>query len=281
MRLSHGKYYHRDNQEGSPTRHARAVFLEQVSILAPQVLEDLLAILPLYVAAHPHLSAVWDALLAEEEPVESIDHDGVPVLEEPEIDPPEVYKIVLSPDEPCPLLSTAWADIRPLRVALVAWAERAHLLAPWVFEAAFETLESWRSHGVSRPLSWRYWFVNLRLGRREFCFSHPGWWVEQRRRSQAADDIRSAFEDALSAYLDRVEEVVEAGGWVQTPRKQEDHFERLVHYQVNGWSHARIGRHYHVARRTVGDGLEDTARLIGLSLRRRGRGGRPRKAADI
>lgn len=54
-------------------------------------------------------------------------------------------------------------------------------------------------------------------------------------------------------------------------------FERLVRYQVLGDSIAKIAREDDVDRKGIRDDLEATAELIGLTLRPRDRGGRPRK----
>jgi hypothetical protein len=279
MRFGYGEFYDPGDPEAGAVRHARAYFLEQLANLKPEVLSQLREILPLYAAAEPYLHTIRDIIQADLVVMETVEPSDVSSFEEPEVDAWMVNRMVLAPAAPDGALAAPWREVEPLRAALNAWADRIHLNVEWVLDAALETLYVWYTKGVPSTLSWSYWFGNILVSRPVFQFTHPGWWVTQQTRDEAAEAIRSAFEVELNAYLHRIKAAAIARGMRRTSRKRGTrHFEWLVRYQCQGWSQGRIAKHYHAGGKTVADGIADIADRIGLQLRPPGRAGRPRIA---
>lgn len=70
---------------------------------------------------------------------------------------------------------------------------------------------------------------------------------------------------------------------VPVPEKRNmEHFEWLVRFQVQGWAYSKIAREYlgdDMLVRTVQDAVKQTAAEIGLTLRTGGKRGRPKKVS--
>lgn len=80
---------------------------------------------------------------------------------------------------------------------------------------------------------------------------------------------RTALKHKLDEYLKKVNKVKEELSFMEaTARPSESHFEWLVRYQIPPVMRYReIGRHYGRDEKTVRDGVQDVAKLIGLKLR--------------
>jgi hypothetical protein len=86
----------------------------------------------------------------------------------------------------------------------------------------------------------------------------------------------AAFEDALKAYCDQIEEAAPEHGYVIVPplgnsRKPHLPFEWLVRRRVQGWSLYRINKEYYPEsstnnRKGIKRGINEVAALIGLPL---------------
>lgn len=208
--------------------------------------------------------------------------------------PPEIFKMTeaevdVSNYRSWPALTVAADDVpaaRELREAVLTWSRRYHLNAEWCLERALQTLRAWhRLPADSRLRSeWDHEavtiFLPVSVDQRRFTFTHPGWELttDNVTRAELERVVRAAFEAHLSDYLDSMETLAHAAGMERTPQKRRlDHFDWLVYYQVERWSHQEIAEEAGVDRTTVRDGLKTTAREIGLRLRPVGRAGRPRK----
>ena len=175
--------------------------------------------------------------------------------------------------------------IHPLVHSLRTWSAHFHLDADWVRDAALCTLFDWERGGWD-PITWGYL---SRVGRtlltdKEtlFEFSHRGWEVTFQSRADIASEIRGQFEDRLSAYLNRLEQVALERGFKPSPewrsgRDKESpmrHLEWLVRWQVQTWAKSQIAQTYNVTETAVRDGLKKTAAYVGLELRK-AKPGRP------
>lgn len=82
---------------------------------------------------------------------------------------------------------------------------------------------------------------------------------------------RKALNDQLRKYLERVAKTVEELGLDEPPSLRwaaEDHFKWLIHYQIPPcMNYRQIGREFHINDKTASQGIQDVARLIGLTVR--------------
>ena len=159
-----------------------------------------------------------------------------------------------------------------MRHALLAWGGRYHLEDHWALDIALSTLShygkglktvdvgwAFPSHGVRSPVN---------AAEQRFTFTHPGWDPAFRTRRHINTEIRHLFNDALREHLAQIEKLTRERGWLPTPSKREEcHFDWLVHYQVKEWTITQIAKHYGAGRKTVAGALTDTAEHIGLTLR--------------
>lgn len=196
--------------------------------------------------------------------------------------------------------------------ALVAWSEGWHLREPWVLDSAFATMRlalrldrqldyfaTWA--GVGEPLE----EVEVRL---------LAWDRRMMRWNEYEASVRAEFERWLGDYCAGIEAEAEKAGEERTPSKrgkfdwekvkaaatesrarhggrladvdralyEQDvyrHFVILARRQVHGWTRAKIAEEFHLSEAAVDSALLDTAKLIGLGLRK-GRIGRPPKVHE-
>jgi hypothetical protein len=81
-----------------------------------------------------------------------------------------------------------------------------------------------------------------------------------------------------AAYKKRTVEAFMRNGYVAGKEKQTDElFERFVRYQVQGWSKEKIARECYVTRQAVTNAIKEIAGLVGLEPRPTAKGGRPKK----
>ena len=173
-----------------------------------------------------------------------------------------------------PQLLDSWASVRvagrtfrpqlrPLRIALVAWARGWHLDAPWVLETALRTLDMWMTVPQARDAL--RWSRSLSVVRPALSDSEETAWRHGRE-----------LHEFVGAWLRRRRNVR------PTPVKRNPaHYVWLVQRQVLGLTWPRIA---HLANaddhRTVLDAVQDTAARLGLRLRV-GRRGRPPSEARL
>jgi hypothetical protein len=193
------------------------------------------------------------------------------------------------------------SEVLRLHESVRAWADRWHIAEEWCIEQALWALSYWSNQEDLRverqlpllqadelgvQLGWDLeipQYLTYRctpIGRREqrFAFEHEGWELIKIARVEAEQRLRAAFEEELSAYLDRMEHLATTRGLVPVPQKRGvEHFEWLVRYQVQGHSYQAIAREACRDRKTVADAVRETAALLQLSLRPPGHPGRPSK----
>ena len=187
------------------------------------------------------------------------------------------------PESAAPAL---WAGLR-------RWGKRWNLADGWVLETVLTFLDDWLAfpeHHATRthpevPSSegdwtpfWRSMLEPDPLPPDDRRVSFDAEWDPiLTTRAEAERELRGAFEDYLRRRLDEIETLAESRGLVPTAEKRRpEHFEWLVYYQVELWSQGEIAEQYGVDRTTVRDALKHAADLLGLTLRPRGRPGRPR-----
>lgn len=187
-------------------------------------------------------------------------------------------------------------EIDNLKVALLAWADHYRVNESWVLESAFDNLINWMAFpGFNKwhmPV-----FICDGIESRKFRFDFPGWDPTGEQRDDYFNRIEEAFKTSVDQYLLGVITAARQQGLNNTVVKQDyKHLRRkfkwLVLYQVRGLSHRKIAEKYGVnvrsrkvaraysvlenRRKTVGDGIKESALLCGLTLRARGSPGRPK-----
>jgi hypothetical protein len=169
-----------------------------------------------------------------------------------------------------------------LRRTLWEWGEQWKLNEEWCLKAAFDTLLDWAYDSErASELSWSLmiyaggYVVSPISGEDTFSFENQGWQLTTyRTRKEYEDFIRAAFEAALKAYCDRIEEAAPLHGYVEVPPlkhsgKPELPFEWLVRYRVQRWSINKISNHYYPNsenRRHIREGINEAASLVGFPL---------------
>lgn len=188
---------------------------------------------------------------------------------------------------------------------LLAWAQRWHLDTPWLLDAALLTLWEWET--AKRPVPSRDPGGELRLpsGKTIPAYprfapgsiryrpppgvSHDEFWITFtsgyawdptfESRPKFAAHLRDEFERKLRMYLNDIEDAAEAAGLVAEPKQRASkHFEWLVQYQVLRRTYRGIARNLRSRERTIRQGIQHAADLVGLPLRAAQRG-RPAKAS--
>jgi hypothetical protein len=95
-------------------------------------------------------------------------------------------------------------------------------------------------------------------------------------QEESRERARVRLDSAISAHVRTGKRARREHGFVF--RKQGvGHFLWLVRYQIQRWDYSAIARHYNTDAPTVYEGVNNTASVIGLSLREPSRGGRPKK----
>lgn len=176
----------------------------------------------------------------------------------------------------------AWREFRRSPIA-EAFGDK------WVFPTASATLERWAKHKGKQleKLEWEFpllgslseilqWPASLALSIR-------GWKLLTETRVEAEKRMLKEAHDKIKEYLQLREQKAREKDMDQRPKTWEiDHFEWLVRYQVQGWSHNKIGKEYHRSRPAVENGVSVAAKLVigpyaKRWLRPPGKAGRPRK----
>jgi hypothetical protein len=169
------------------------------------------------------------------------------------------------------------ADSPGLADTLDGWARQWHLTDDWLMQDALHTMDWWvRAPQSTARLQW-----------------HPDGWGSMVHEPEPLtlswqptlirwDEFERHAREAMSRYRAEVdawarERGLERAPEKNAPRRSRDpgaHFEWLIRYQVQGWTHAKIAQHYarayDAAKRsspTVSRALHETAALIGLTLR--------------
>jgi hypothetical protein len=251
-----GGWYDPHDPESQPIQHARLLFLSRIKATAPEVLESLRdAVLPAYTYRHDGEPLSWGTLRGIGDRIQSL--------------PPERQADALA----------LWGapDPRPLVNAMRAWAARYKLADDWLMDDALHTVLMWAgTPQLIASLNFHPdgWGCAIPEPRPLVLMWEPTMltWAEFERQAQ--------YE--MQQYRAHVEEWAAGLGLKPSPEKNAPrrtgdaglHFEWLVRYQVQGWTHQQIATHYRRSYATdrrksdpVSRALRDTAALIGLTLR--------------
>jgi hypothetical protein len=193
----------------------------------------------------------------------------------------------------------------PLHDYLQAWKRQWNLVDLWLDVLAAETLIS---HGLSyehhivpyprfvtvsssaiidamkkalpRKAEPRFSDLPLLSGRDPDGRPKNVWNPFQQPRAEAKRQIMAAFESAVDAMLDQIEEPWVNGEYRPTiVKRHPEHFDWVVHYQVLGKSYGGIHKSLapSTSRQGIAKAIKDTASLIRLTLRQPNRPGAPRR----
>jgi hypothetical protein len=193
-----------------------------------------------------------------------------------------------------------------LKKALIAWARKWNLIeldknpltglvfptreTEWILDQALLTLALWQNSPADcAALNWspylgEWWKATFNFDT-DFILvfkSHTNLIIEKRKTAETRiqkefDEFRKEFKKRLELHFDYLDKMAQEGD-IPKPEEKRSllHFEMLIRYQIQYWTHAEICTHYKykdVSR--VAHIIPETAELIGLTLRK-GRG-RPRK----
>jgi hypothetical protein len=167
-------------------------------------------------------------------------------------------------------------ELLTLRTAILTWGDRWGVRDDWILDVAFLTLREAYNNPADRVTFAEPDFMAMAVPGEPFKF-RP--WISE---WETWADYESLALVALKGYRAQAEGDAADQGLLpasqkNTPRRAKNadlHFEWLVRYQVQGWSHERIASRYNrgfdSAKRTastVARALHSTADLIQLTLR--------------
>ena len=268
-KFGHGEYESAHRNEVRPSvKHARSYFLDVVKMLAPAVLEDL-AVEPyrLYrearlcfevndspgerdlVARHIWTSYQRPSWGEIERPFKNPLLDESSSGDEYEAGPPIRRHIGKGKKD------TTAADenerINEFRESLFNWSRRHRLDMTWCRERAYETLDWWCfSQESFKMRMWDYDgayqpIIAFRGDHPKFTFEYKTLYPRDGFRRDVKNRIMEAVEKELEAFLDEREALAKENGMVVARQKREkQHFEWLVLFQINHLSYAEIYKAY-------------------------------------
>jgi hypothetical protein len=158
---------------------------------------------------------------------------------------------------------------------LSAWAKRWHLTDQWCVLLARDTARWWTSHPSAE--GWEFEHQSIFAGSFPFTieplrfreFYHDPTW---RRRKDFEKYVHEQVRQALKDYCDRIERGALAAGLKRAPRRRElEHFDWIVRYQIKRESFASIARNgsykFMGGRQTVRKAIVELAEYLELTLR--------------
>lgn len=174
-----------------------------------------------------------------------------------------------------PELLATLRDVGKSGRSLLAWAERWHLRDRWCVVLAQDTLDWWANEPAAE--GWEFersvtiaGFFPFAIKPLQFgpFYYDPTWRRRREFQKQVLDQVRQALDE----YCDRTEADALTAGLKRAPRKREtEHFDWLVRYQVRGESFAAIARSssykFNGGRQTIRKAVVELADYIALTLR--------------
>lgn len=272
-KFGHGEYESALRNEAPPSvKHARSYFLDVVKTLAPNVLDDL---------SNEPYRLYWEARLcfeANEQRNEKRDlvtrhiwtnyqRPSWKEIENPFKNPllsdsPDIGDEYIS-EIPSSRLRRKEAEaidttpvekdehIQVFRDSLFGWSRRHHLDTTWCRERAYETLDFWCFSEEGRKIQmWDYDgayqpIIAFRDDHPKFTFEYKTLYPREGFRQDVKQRIMEAVEKDLDAFLDQRESLAKENGMVPPRQKRErQHFEWLVCFQVKQLSYAEILKFY-------------------------------------
>jgi hypothetical protein len=159
--------------------------------------------------------------------------------------------------------------------ALSAWAKRWHLTDQWCVLLARDTARWWTSDPSAE--GWEFENHSIFAGffpfeikplRLRLFYHDPTWRPRRNFEKYVLEEVRQALKD----YCDRIEGSAVAVGLKRAPRRREsEHFDWIVRYQIKGESFASIARKasykFMGGRQTVRKAVVELAEYLELTLR--------------
>lgn len=192
--------------------------------------------------------------------------------------------IVQLVDDTWPRPGCAHGDVSPPSRDSLELARKT--LEPWVLQHNLG--DSWsidwiidqkllHRHAVERGavgITVKMWVAPAPLRPIPFAIQFDSWRPDEEGRSAYERRIQECFRRTLARYLDEVEQLATAAGYVRmTDRPQiDEHLKWLVRYQVKGQKPAEIWKSLKQrrSRRAVEKAIRDTAALLRLTMRAQG-----------
>jgi hypothetical protein len=171
--------------------------------------------------------------------------------------------------------------------ALWAWAQRHHLDAEWVVDAALRTLIAYQQDPIrlDTPAWFSLWPAwRSALSEAEQYFQMEGiphaWDPTVESSARARERFRAMAIKQFDEFLAQRRQLAEARGFGRPPQRKapSQHLRWLVRRQVLGENYTEIAEADRRAdpqvagRKVVRNGVHQAAKLIGLNLRERDRG---------
>jgi hypothetical protein len=156
----------------------------------------------------------------------------------------------------------------------------------WILEVTYRTLTAWMVEPETCGVLEWVWPHSPECcsGQHYLTFAAPEWDVCRETKAEASDRILAALKGQVTRYLEEREQRARQEGMAQRPRTwTPHHFEWLVRFQVQGWSHNQIATAHDCTRQTIPPALNQVANLmVGPKwkqwLRPPGKPGRPRSS---
>ncbi|MFL5482871.1 MAG: hypothetical protein ACJ8AK_11845 [Gemmatimonadaceae bacterium] len=224
-RIGFGEYSH-PTEHDKAGHYARTAFIEKIEEFAQEVLVDLAeSVRPNY----ERIRAVMD-----QDELLSLDAETLRKLG-----------------------NTDRNEFAVLIAALEDWIKRHSLNTEWVRNMVLRTLFEWtgtivvvpgRRLQFSAPISVK----KSKWAEMPFSFSDNGWRITDETEKAFVARVSAEFNSHLGGYVRRVRSQAEEAGWTKTPKirksdKDSDlfrHFEWLVRWQCQRWTHAKIAKEY-------------------------------------
>lgn len=266
-KFGHGEYEQLyRNETPASVEHTRNFFLQTVSNVAPEVLDDLggkpsslyqqtpalcyeadekrrekSGVVERYIwsayqrPAWMHIEIPWRDPLLDAPFTDELDDDH-PVHSA--IARKQLGRAIVDPTP-----ADDGGSIAAFKVSLLEWSHEHNLNEMWCRERAYATLDLWcYSPGCRKARIWQEepaYRPIMRVGYRgyrpnfDFVFKHEMFYPREGFRQQVKQRILKACEEQLNAFLDQREQAAREGKMVATQqRRVEEHFEWLVLRQV-------------------------------------------------
>lgn len=158
-------------------------------------------------------------------------------------------------------------------------------LFPFIFSPTVFNIHDWSSETNLKPSAedYEYLFseykINLMLSSskeaeqpKDFCFGE-GWDPRTTTWSDFEKSMDSAYKKYKKLYKERTKSYMAENGYVEgTQKRNKEHFEWLVRYQIQGWSIQEIADFYSTEKKTLAEdtirkGLSATAKVLDLKIR--------------
>lgn len=203
-------------------------------------------------------------------------------------DSPETFRewqLVENSEEP---------DYVAIREAVEAWASRWNLQEPWVIKTGLHTLGMWQTG--NKQTNFYPPGVHLKpdtslLSREAFphtLVEHFKDFMGWEPTAEEAPEFRRRFlslcEELVNSHIATQKKSLKKRDDPETKKKRElaRHMQWLIRYQIDDQkTYTKLAKRVHREKQTVIDGIGKAAELVGLTLRKPNRGGRPKKPADF